>query len=57
MTLNDFTIILVADLVVVTTIMILIMKESKHEQIQICMIWGFHSGGFEVYHLLGYDVV
>jgi hypothetical protein len=22
-----------------------------------CRIWGFHSGGFEEYHLLGYDAV
>jgi hypothetical protein len=22
-----------------------------------CRIWGFHSGGYKEYHLLGYDAV
>jgi hypothetical protein len=29
----------------------------SREQIQTCRIWGFHSGGYEEYHLLGCDAV
>jgi hypothetical protein len=26
-------------------------------KIKLCRIWGFHSGGYEEYHLLGYDTL
>jgi hypothetical protein len=31
-------------------------SENKN-YINICRIWGFHSGGYEEYHLLEYDAV
>jgi hypothetical protein len=33
--------------------MMILNIKDKH----ICRIWGFHSGGYEEYHLLGYDAV
>jgi hypothetical protein len=28
---------------------------SINKKVNYCRIWGFHSGGYEEYHLLGYD--